>query len=76
MQRELGYGVAFTRHERKSTKISRHVLKAPFHAVNIYLAILGGIGRREAIVHLLALDPAVKKIVESSYSNDPAWQTI
>ena len=35
------------------------------------LTVPGGMGGREAIVQLLAIDPEVKAIVSSGYSEDP-----
>ena len=35
------------------------------------LTIPGGMGGQEAISHLLDLDPAVRAVVMSGYSNDP-----
>ena len=43
----------------------------PFDAVIMDLTIPGGMGGREAIEQLKKLDPAVKAIASSGYSNDP-----
>jgi len=43
----------------------------PFDAVIMDLTIPGGMGGKEAISKLLGLDPDVKAIVSSGYSNDP-----
>jgi len=43
----------------------------PYDAVIIDLTIPGGMGGKEAIVKLLQIDPGVKAIVSSGYSNDP-----
>jgi CheY-like chemotaxis protein len=43
----------------------------PFDAVIMDLTIPGGIGGREAIQKLRELDPNVKAIVSSGYSQDP-----
>ncbi len=43
----------------------------PFDAVIMDLTIPGGMGGRETIDHLLAMDPGAKAIVSSGYSNDP-----
>ena len=42
-----------------------------YSAVIMDLTIPGGMGGREAIVELLALDPSVKAFVSSGYANDP-----
>ena len=43
----------------------------PFTAVIMDLTIPGGMGGQEALEHLLELDPAVRAIVVSGYSNNP-----
>jgi len=43
----------------------------PFAAVILDLTVPGGMGGREAIKKLLEVDPGVKTIVSSGYSNDP-----
>jgi CheY-like chemotaxis protein len=42
----------------------------PFVAVILDLLVMDGMGGREAIGHLRALDPRVNAIVSSGYSND------
>jgi two-component system cell cycle sensor histidine kinase/response regulator CckA len=43
----------------------------PFDFVVMDLTVRGGMGGREAMERLRAIDPAVKAIVSSGYSNDP-----
>jgi len=43
----------------------------PYAAVIMDLTIPGGMGGKEAVIKLLEIDPAVKTIVSSGYSNDP-----
>ena len=43
---------------------------APFDVVILDLTIVGGMGGKETIQHLLEIDPAVKAIVSSGYSHD------
>lgn len=43
----------------------------PFDAVIMDLTIPGGLGGKEAIKSILALDPAARVIVSSGFSNDP-----
>lgn len=43
----------------------------PFDAVILDLTIPGGMGGKETIQNLLEIDPQVKAIVSSGYSNDP-----
>ncbi|MEW6380171.1 MAG: PAS domain S-box protein [bacterium] len=45
--------------------------KKPFHAVILDLTIPGGKGGKEVIQKLREIDPQVKAIVSSGYSNDP-----
>ncbi len=45
--------------------------KKPFDAVLLDLTIPGGMGGKEAIQHLRKLDPHVKAVVTSGYSDDP-----
>ena len=47
-------------------------LGCPFDAVMLDLTVRGGMGGREALQALLKIDPAVKGIVMSGYSGDPA----
>ncbi|MDH5700385.1 MAG: ATP-binding protein, partial [Nitrospirota bacterium] len=44
---------------------------SPFSAVILDLTIPGGLGGKEVIRRLLTIDPQVKAIVVSGYSNDP-----
>jgi DNA-binding NarL/FixJ family response regulator len=44
---------------------------APFDAVILDLTIKGGMGGRETMQQLKAIDPAVKAVVSSGYSDDP-----
>ena len=43
----------------------------PYDGVVLDLTVPGGMGGREAMQALLAIDPAVRAIVSSGYSNDP-----
>lgn len=43
----------------------------PFDVVILDLTIRGGMGGRETMARLMEMDPAVKAIVSSGYSNDP-----
>jgi CheY-like chemotaxis protein len=51
-------------------RFAREVNK-PFDAVIVDLTIPGGMGGLEAVEKLLAMDPELKAIVSSGYSNDP-----
>ncbi len=73
MLKELGYGVDFARNGAQAVEMYQQAqeAKTPFHVVIMDLTIQGGMGGKDAIVHLLAFDPDVKAIVASGYSNDP-----
>ena len=43
----------------------------PFDLVILDLTVKGGMGGKEAIKELLKIDPKLKAIVSSGYSNDP-----
>ncbi len=43
----------------------------PFNAVILDLTVPGGMGGKESIKKLSEIDPNVKAIVSSGYSNDP-----
>jgi PAS domain S-box-containing protein len=43
----------------------------PFDVVIMDLTIPGGMGGKEAVKHILSLDPQARVIVSSGYSNDP-----
>ena len=43
----------------------------PFDIVIMDLTVPGGMGGKEAIKRLLEIDPGVRAIVSSGYSNDP-----
>ena len=47
----------------------------PFDAVIMDLTVPGGMGGREAVEQLRRIDPAVKAIVVSGYSDDPVMAT-
>ena len=44
---------------------------APFDLVLMDLTVPGGMGGREAVAKILAIDPQAKVVVSSGYSNDP-----
>jgi PAS domain S-box-containing protein len=73
MLRSLGYEVEFARNGTEALEIYGKAIgtEKPFDAVIMDLTIPGRMGGKEAIQHLLALDPNVKAIVSSGYSNDP-----
>ncbi len=73
----LGYEVDFATDGTVAIELYRQAQKAgkPFTATILDLTIPGGVGGREAIQHLKALDPNVVALVSSGYSNDPVIAT-
>jgi len=69
----LGYDVEFARDGLAALDLYRQAMEAhaPFDAVILDLSIPDGMGGKEAILKFRELDPAVKAIVSSGYSNDP-----
>ncbi len=73
MLEHLGYAVALARRGEEAYELYRNSLEAgdPFDVVILDLTVRGGMGGREIIMDLRKLDPTVKAIVSSGYSNDP-----
>ena len=71
--KELGYDVSFARDGVEAIAFYRETLEQglSFDAVIMDLTIPGGMGGKEAIQKLLAIDPTVRAIVSSGYSSDP-----
>jgi len=69
----LGYQVEFAKNGSHAIKLYRSAqdLGKPFDAVILDLTVPGGMGGKETISELLVIDPNVKAIVSSGYSNDP-----
>jgi CheY-like chemotaxis protein len=69
----LGYEVEFARDGEEAVTLYSRSLKTdrPFDAVILDLTVRGGMGGKEAIQELMAIDPGVKGIVSSGYSDDP-----
>jgi PAS domain S-box-containing protein len=57
----------------EAVKLYKRAMKSgkPFDAVILDLTVPGGMGGKETIKKLLKIDPGVKAIVSSGYSNDP-----
>lgn len=71
--RYMGYEVEFAREGIEAIerfKEARETAK-PFDAVILDLTVPGGMGGKEVIKKLVEIDPEVKAIVSSGYSNDP-----
>jgi len=69
----LGYEVELSRNGQEALAIYKASLGTPnpIGAVIMDLTIPGGRGGKEVIRDLMALDPQVRAIVSSGYSNDP-----
>ena len=69
----LGYTVAFAEDGMRAIEMYQEAMRAgePFAVVIMDLTIQGGMGGQETIKLLLEIDPEVKAIVSSGYSNDP-----
>lgn len=73
MLRYMGYGVEFAKDGAEAIELYINAKESgkPFDVVIMDLTVSGGMGGKEAIGKLLEIDPAVKAIVSSGYSNDP-----
>lgn len=69
----LGYEVETAGHGEEAIAKFKNALdcKKRFDLVIMDLTIPGGLGGKETLVHLKQLDPKIKSIVASGYSNDP-----
>lgn len=73
MLRFMGYEVVLAEDGQEALSLYADAKKAGcgFDVVIMDLTVPGGMGGRETIEKLLELDPVVKAIVSSGYSNDP-----
>ncbi|MFZ5758479.1 MAG: PAS domain S-box protein [Thermodesulfobacteriota bacterium] len=73
MLSHIGCTSAIANDGQEAIRLYRQALEegSPFDAVIMDLTIPGGMGGKEAVSHLLALDQKAKVIVASGYSNDP-----
>lgn len=73
MLRHIGYEVDFAKDGAEA--ISKYAMAResgrPFDAVILDLTVAGGMGGKDALRKLVNIDPNVKAIVSSGYSNDP-----
>ena len=72
MLRELGHDVEVAKHGQEALEKYRGAVAtgSAFDIVILDLTVRGGLGGSETIQALLEIDPAVKAIVSSGYSND------
>ena len=73
MLEKLGYSVETVTEGQETLITYKENLEAgkPFDAVILDLTVPGGMGGKETIKKLIELDPNVKALVSSGYSNDP-----
>jgi PAS domain S-box-containing protein len=73
MLSHIGYDVEFARDGSEAIKMysAAMISKKPFNIVIMDLTIPDGMGGAEAVRKLRDIDPRVKAIVSSGYSNDP-----
>ena len=71
--RDVGYEVELAWDGAVAVEMYQRALQAdqPFDAVVLDLTVPGGVGGRAALSRLQTIDPQVKAIVSSGYSNDP-----
>ncbi len=69
----LGYEVVSAHEGNEAVTLYEQALKSgrPFDAVIMDLTIPGGMGGKEAMIKLRDINPGVKAIVSSGYSDDP-----
>ncbi len=69
----IGYEVELAREGAEAVEIFKKAKEEskPFDVVIVDLTIPGGMGGKETILKLLEIDPGVRAIVSSGYSNDP-----
>ena len=70
---KIGYEVAVADDGNQAVEMYRQAQRSgePFDMVIMDLTVPGGMGGKEAIQELKKLDPNVKALVSSGYSNDP-----
>jgi PAS domain S-box-containing protein len=70
---KLGYEVACAEDGREAVELYKQAveLNSPFDAAILDLTVQGGIGGKEALVELLSIDPHVKALIASGYTDDP-----
>ena len=73
MLQKMGYHVALSEDGQQAVTLYRQALNdgKPFDAVILDLTVPGGMGGKETMRRLSAVDPHVRAIVSSGYSNDP-----
>jgi two-component system, cell cycle sensor histidine kinase and response regulator CckA len=69
----LGYDVMLVKNGREAVSLYKNQFSQGerFDVVIMDLTIPGGMGGKEAVGEILAVDPDAKVVVSSGYSNDP-----
>ena len=69
----LGYDASFSKDGAQAVEMYKKAMDSgnPFDAVILDLTVRGGMGGKEAIKKLIEIDPKIKAIVSSGYSNSP-----
>lgn len=77
MLEKFGFNVDFAADGIQAIKKYREAMEGndPFDLAIMDLTIPGKMGGREALAEICKIDPAVKAIVSSGYSNDPVMST-
>jgi len=70
---QMGHKVLLAKEGREAVRIYKESIDSdtPIDLVIMDLTIPGGMGGKEAVQKILAIDPEAKVIVSSGYSNDP-----
>ena len=70
---KMGYEVVSAQDGQTAVDIYKEALDAgnPFDAAILDLTVPGGMGGKETVKQITALDPSARAIVSSGYSNDP-----
>ena len=73
MLTDLGYTVGLARDGAEAVEEFRRSMQsgAPYDAVIMDITVIGGMGGKDAVKMILALDPAAKVIATSGYNADP-----
>ena len=73
MLNRFGYAVEVAEDGNKAIELYKKAMAVgePFDAVLLDLTVKGGMGGKQALKHLLYVDPDVKAIICSGYFNDP-----
>ncbi len=73
MLTKLNYEVQFARHGEEAISLFERAMGdgQPFRAVILDLTIPGGMGGKDAVRVMRRLNPSVKALVSSGYSDDP-----